>query len=657
MLRPDQRRSLQVPLVWTFASVVVAVALHANHLPLWVLGAFALLVVWRAAIGLHGSRLPSAVLRIVAVIAVVLAVFVNFRTLNGVDAGTALLSLMAAMKLLETRSPRDQLVLLLIAYFLVLAAFLYGQQLWLLPIAAAVVWLITAALLRVVHINVPLPPATIAGLSGRMLVQALPIMLLLFLLFPRVPGPFWALPTATQASTGLGDKMAPGDITELSLSSDVAFRVRFAGAAPPPAQRYWRGPVLHDFDGYTWSRTGGPPLIERLEFAGPQYDYTLMLEPTDNRWVFALDMPVRWNNERITQGYDYQLVVQDRISEPVTYQMSSRPRYLAAADHLSRTLTHRDTDFPAERNQRSQAFARQMRAAATSNHTYIEAVLRMFREQNFYYTLTPSRLDLNSVDDFLFNTRRGFCAHYASAFTLMMRAAGIPARVVTGYQGGEYNRLGDYYIVRQSDAHAWSEVWLRGRGWVRIDPTAAVAPERIERGTAGLGADQPFAQRMMRDNAWLADVRFAWDAVNTLWRENVLQFSSQKQEQLLEWLGIHEPDWHWLAGLLGAGLFLALALLSLVLARELRFHTRDPVQRGYARFCHRLERRGLKRASHEGPLDFLARIARERPDLAGECEPIAGLYIRLRYAGDARKPTLQEFVRRVRAFHPVARAG
>ena len=162
---------------------------------------------------------------------------------------------------------------------------------------------------------------------------------------------------------------------------------------------------------------------------------------------------------------------------------------------------------------------------------------------------------------------------------------------------------------------------------------------------------------MIRDNAWLTDIRFAWDAINTLWRENVLQFSSQKQEELLEWLGIREPDWRWLAGLLGVGLVVALALLSLMLARELRFHDRDPVQRAYARFCRRLERRGLMRASHEGPLDFLARIARERPDLADECEPIADLYVRLRYARETTKPTLQEFVRRVRAFHPMAQPG
>lgn len=659
MRRVERDAILRAPLSWTLASVVAAVALHASHLPFWALATFVLLVLWRVLIGLRSSRLPSRVLRIVVVIAVVGAVLLGYRTLNGVDAGTTLLALMAAMKLLETRNARDQLVLLLIAYFLVLAAFLYSQQLWLLPVAAAVTWLITAALLRVAHAAAPLSPAIIVARSGAMLLQAVPIMVLLFLLFPRVPGPFWALPTAEHATSGLGEEMAPGDITELSLSSDVAFRVRFRGVAPPPAQRYWRGPVLHDFDGYTWRRTRSYLRAAMVETRGPQYDYRLMLEPTDNYWVFALDMPVHWGDSRLRQTYDYQLIAQERITQPETYELTSRPLYrAAAADRMGKALFTRDTAFPRSRNVRAQELARRMYATAGSADVYIRAVLNMFREQRFFYTLSPSRLDLDSVDDFLFNTRRGFCAHYASAFTMLMRAAGIPARVVTGYQGGEYNRLAGYYIVRQSDAHAWSEVWLPGRGWVREDPTAAVAPERIERGTASaLAADEPFAERMIRDNAWLADIRFAWDAVNTLWRENVIQFSARKQEQLLGWLGINEPDWRDFAALIAGGIAVALTLLSFLLARELRFHSEDPVQRAYQRFCRRLERRGLKRLAHEGPLDFLARIERARPDLAGECERIARLYIDLRYASVARQAALRELLRRVRAFHPVARPG
>jgi protein-glutamine gamma-glutamyltransferase len=657
MRRFERRALLREPLTWSVMSVVGAVGLHAGHMPPWVMATFILLVVWRVLIGLRGARLPPRPLRILVVVAVVGGVLMRYRTLNGVDAGTALLSLMAAMKLLETRSARDQLVLLLISYFLVLAAFLYGQPLWLVPVAGAVTWLITATLLRVAHVSAPLEPQAVLRLSGRMLLQALPLALLLFLLFPRVPGPFWALPTASHATTGLSDEMAPGDITELSLSSDVAFRVRFARTAPPPSQRYWRGPVLHDFDGYTWRRSRFFAGMQEPETHEPQYDYTLMLEPTDNHWVYALDLPVLWSDGRINRTFDYQLVVQDRIGQPVTYQLSSRPTYRAAVGGLTDLVKGKDTRIPPDRNLKTVALAKQMFAAAPSDAAYVQSILQMFRDQQFYYTLTPSRLDLDSVDDFLFNTRKGFCAHFASAFTTLMRGAGIPARVVTGYQGGEYNRLGGYYIVRQSDAHAWSEVWLKGKGWVRVDPTAAVAPERIERGTAALGDAEPLAERLMRENAWLADIRYAWDAINTAWRENVVQFSAEKQEDLLRWLHIHEPDWRWLGGLLAGGVIAFLGFLSFMLARELRFHERDPVQRAYARFCRRLERRGLRRAAHEGPLDFLARVARERPDFRHECEPIAHLYARLRYGADAPASATQELLRRVRAFRPRAQPG
>jgi transglutaminase-like putative cysteine protease len=640
------------------ASVTAAVGLHVGHLPPWVMAIFIVLMFWRVLVALRGTRLPPRMLRVLIVVVVVGGVLMRYRTLNGVDAGTALLSLMAALKLLETRNERDQLVLLLISYFLVLAAFLYGQQLWLLPLAAGVAWLITAAVLRVAHARAPLRPRAVLALSGRMLLQATPLMLVLFLLFPRVPGPFWALPSVSHASSGLGDDMAPGDITELSLSSEVAFRVRFAGKVPVPALRYWRGPVLHDFDGYTWSHGRGFSQMQEPETFEPQYDYTLMLEPTNNYWVYALDLPVLWSDGRINRTYDYQLRVPERIDQPVTYQLSSRPAYRAAVAGLKGTLQNRDTYLPDDRNLRTRELAQRMRAKAGNDAAYINAVLQMFREQSFFYTLTPSRLDFDSVDDFLFNTRKGFCAHFASAFTTLMRAAGIPARVVTGYQGGEYNRLGGYYIVRQSDAHAWSEVWLAGRGWVRFDPTAAVAPERIERGSAGvLGADEPLTERIIRGNAWIADIRFAVDTFNTFWRENVVQFGAATQQDLLKWLGIREPDWRWLTGLLAVGLVLALAFLSFVLARELRRRERDPVRRAYARFCDRLEQGGVKRAPHEGPLDFLARVIRERPDLAAECEPIARLYVQLRYETDAPQDAAQELSRRVRAFHPRLQPG
>ena len=654
MRRPDLRSLSQAPLAWTLASLVLAVALHVNHLPVWALGAFAVLVTWRALIGLRRSRLPPRLLRTVSVILILAAVLVSFRTINGVDAGTAMLALMAGLKLLETRTTRDHRVLLLIAYFLVLASFLYDQQFWKLPLAAFVVWFITATLLKVADEPAALAPRTALRLSARVLLQATPLMLILFLLFPRVPGPFWSLPNAERAVTGLSEEMNPGEISELSLTSDVAFRVRFDGRPPPPAARYWRGPVLHDFDGDTWRRTRGVfHPMSPVELSGPAYDYTLMLEPNERSWVFALDLPEEWPSPEFFQTYDYQLRSVAPIDEPVTVRLRSRSRYVAGT-HLSLTLLRRDTRLPPDRNARSLELARQMRAAAANEAAYIHDVLSMFREQEFVYTLTPPKLDYDSVDDFLFNTRSGFCGHYASAFTTLMRAAGVPARVVTGYQGGELNRLAGYYIVRQSDAHAWSEVWLEDRGWTRVDPTAAVAPERIERGrTDAVGANEAVADRLLRQYAWLRDLRFAWDAANTLWRERVIEFNARSQERLLEWLGISDPDWRALGLLLAAGIALALGVLGLQLARELRFHAADSVQQNYQRFCRRMERHGLMRPAHEGPLDFAARIGRARPDLALDSDAITRLYLDLRYGKTASALALAELVRRVRAFKPV----
>jgi transglutaminase-like putative cysteine protease len=652
------------PLAWSMTSLCLAVSLHAAQLPLWVPGLFASLCVWRVLLAVRGARLPSRPMRMAAVVVILLAVLGAYRTLNGIDAGTALLSLMAGLKLLETRGPRDHVVVVMICYFLLLAAFLREQGLWLLPLHALIVWIATTTLLRATQSARTMTPGESLRYSGRMLAQALPLMLVLFVLFPRVAGPFWGLPAGERGLSGLDDEMNPGAISELSLSSEAAFRARFHGAVPPPARRYWRGPVLHDFDGARWRAARGPAIGGELSASGPAYDYSLMLEPTGRRWVFALDMPVSWPTswgQRLERIFDYQLLSRRPIDRPVTLELRSQTAYTAGAT-LSYTLRRLDTRLPANRNPRTLALATRMRAAVASDQDYIRDVLDMFREQEFFYTLTPPKLDRDGVDDFLFSTRSGFCEHYASAFAVLMRAAGIPARVVTGYQGGEYNRMGEYWIVRQSDAHAWTEVWLAGRGWSRVDPTAAVAPERIERGASEfIGEQAPVTERLLRRYSWMADMRDLWDAIDTVWRERVLKLDYRAQLELLEKLGLERPGWRALVVALAIGLALALALLGLLLARELRQRNPDPAVREYHRFCRRLERSGIARAPHEGPVDFAHRIARLRPHLAEQADAITRLYIALRYggrdAGGADGVTsnlLAALTARVRRFKPAA---
>jgi transglutaminase-like putative cysteine protease len=616
-------------LIWVVSGFALAVLPHVPDLKVWVVLLACVCLALRIVIALRGWNLPPRLLRTAVALAAMLGVLMAYRTLNGLEAGTAFLVVMGAMKVIEARNARDLTVVIFVAYFLLFAGFLYHQSLLRLPWMLLSTWWLTAMLMRI-HQTSPMSVREAIGLTGKMLLQALPVMVLLFLLFPRLPGQFWAMPARGSATTGLNDEMSPGDVSELSVSSAIAFRVRFQGEAPPPNQRYWRGPVLHDFDGRTWRRLHNFLPQEPLATSGAGYRYTLSLEPHNRPWVFGLDAVTEWPPERLRRTFDLQLLARDPIAATTTFTLRSDTAY-RFGDTLP-TSTRKLDLAPGERNPRAKQFAVELRERTGSDEAFVDAVLRNFRDEKFYYTLEPPRLAPDSVDDFLFNTRRGFCEHFASAFTMLARAGGIPARVVTGYQGGEFNPLGGYFIVRQSDAHAWSEVWLEGKGWVRKDPTAYVAPERIERGMdAAMGADEPVPDRLLRSSNALVQIRFAWDALNTFWNDQVIGFGTLQQLSLLEHLGIPDPDWQ----ALGIGLALTLgaffAALSVYLAWQFRPRSRDPILQIYTRLSRRLARRNLGRAPHEGPHDYLGRVMRARPDLAGELDEARSLYINLRY--------------------------
>ena len=453
----------------------------------------------------------------------------QLHTFNGVAAGSALLSLVAGLKLLETQSRRDLYVIALIIYFLSLAALLRSESFWLLAYLLGVSWLTTATLLRLTHSTQPSGWRRSARYAGRISAQALPLALVLWLFFPRFDGPLWRMPSDGRgAETGLSDTMSPGDITDLALSDDVAFRVHFNGLPPPAAERYWRGPVLHDFDGRTWRRSYAPRLTSAgLLPTGPGYRYVVSLEPHQHNWIFALDWPDGWNLSDAYLNSDYMLVRPALLSRPLDVSVSSHT-HVQSAEPLSEAMRRRDIRLPAGRNPRTLQLALDLHRAHPNDLDYVAAVLDLFRRQPFFYTLEPPPLGLNSVDEFLFDTRRGFCGHYASAFAALMRAAGIPARVVTGYYGGTFNRFADYWIVSQSDAHAWDEVWIEGRGWMRVDPTSAIAPTRVQAGLAGsLAASSRFAAAWRQPFSWLSDARLQLDALRQLWRERILRFDQR----------------------------------------------------------------------------------------------------------------------------------
>jgi len=400
------------------------------------------------------------------------------------------------------------------------------------------------------------------------------------------------------------------------------------------------------------------PIPPPLQAQGPAFRYTVSLEPHRHHWIFTLDWPSHWDLPGAALTSDYTLMQREPVSRPIDVNATSYTR-VQSSTPLSNFLRDRDTRLPRERNPRSVRLAQTLRSAHPDDLEYVRAVLSMFAQQPFYYTLTPPKLTGHSVDAFLFDTKRGFCEHYASAFAMLMRAAGIPSHVVTGYQGGTFNRFADYWIVRQSDAHAWDEVWIEGRGWIRIDPTSAIAPERVEHGLSDadpLGAGEPLSSLWHRRTPWLADMRLRLDALRQVWRERILFFDPESQQKLLEWLNVPEPDGHKLVIVLTASLTLVLAWLTWVVRRGLGPAPKEPLIRAYARLCAKLAAAGVPRIAHEGPEDYAARIALRRPDLGSAVTALCRNYSSLRYSAASASITIGQFEAAVRAFRP-ARAA
>jgi transglutaminase-like putative cysteine protease len=652
-------------LLWTAGIVIGASLPHWHHLAPWMPALLAGAVAWRLAVAQLGWRMPLRAMRLVLAFIAFCVVLAQYRTINGVDAGSALLVVMVALKFLEARNQRDQLVLIMIAYFLMFSTLLTEQSPLVVAYTFGLVWLTTVALLQLGRDGALLGARTTARLAARLLLQAAPIMVLLFVLFPRLPGPLWAVPGSTSSgASGLSDTMSPGDITNLGLSDEVAFRVEFAGRAPRADELYWRGPAMSTFDGRTWSMSNfrrGERVYDTLEFRGTPVDYRVMLEPNARGWAFALDMPQRWAGDpKLVMTSDYQLATPFGRGRGTRfdYTVTSFTSY-DAREPLSDNERQAFKALPVGRNPRTRALAASWLADDPTPDQIIERALDYLRSQPFFYTLTPPALGEHPVDEFLFETREGFCEHYASAFAVMMRAAGLPARVVTGYQGGELNTLGHYYIVRQSDAHAWTEVWTPAAGWRRVDALSAVAPERLALGSwrsslARGAANSGSFERI----AWLRDALLVWDAANTYWNRWVVGYGPELQRDLLDRLGLgsdEQPGRPALLMLLAAGAVIACSIvLSVYLSyRQRTRRTIDPAARCYAELVRRLAKLDVPApAATETATDYAARAARRLPAAAAEIGAIASAYLRARYEPDADRAALAELRARLGQFRP-----
>ena len=615
-LAPDLRLLTLRDLLWLTGSLAIVIAPHALRAPWWLTLLTLCLYGWRFSCTLNRSPLPARWLTLAVAFVAMLGVWVEYRTLFGRQPGVLLLMLFSGLKLLESRTHRDGTVAAFLGYCLIITNFLYTQSI---PTALTMCVGVFALTATLVGFSAP-SRAVRANLrtAGLLLGHAVPAALALFVLFPRVHGPLWGLPQDAYAGlTGLSETMSPGNLSQLALSDAIAFRAAFEADPPPLPLRYWRGPVLWDFDGRTWSTEGVYP----VRFEPPQnprgvYRYSVVLEAHNHSWLFALETAVSLPPAS-RMSFDGQLLANAPVRNRLRYDMTS-----AIAPGQAREESRY--------NRRAIALAQDWRAAGGTDADVLARGLDFLRMGRFTYTLEPPLLGADSVDEFLFETKAGFCEHFASAFTVLMRAAGIPARVVTGYQGGDLNPVDQIITVRQSDAHAWTEVFLAGRGWVRVDPTAAAIPQRVSVGLARALPQNEGLRLMLRaDMAWLRAARYQWEALAHKWNVWVLGYSPERQRELMLSLGMRDADWQKLTALLFT--FLGLMTVGLLLWSLRRLARPDPVQKAWQAFCRKLAARGVARAPHEGPRDYSARAARALPASRRAILRIGALYIALRY--------------------------
>lgn len=636
----------QIPrnsLAWLLIAFAAVVAPHISRLPIWVSAATLICFIWRIQVHRGLWAFPPRWFKLILAASSMAGLFVGYGSLTGLEPMVALLIIGTSFKLLEMYQRRDALIVIYLAYLIAATQLLFSQTIASGAYLFVMVLLVSTGLIGLNQSEGYKHPIRSLRLTTVLLLQALPLMLVLFAVMPRL-GALWSVPLQKHtATTGVSDSMSPGDFTQLAKSGKLAFRVSFKDTVPEPSQRYWRGLVFSRFDGRTWKQAdpfdyqrdgevvrwqGDQPKSweSLIETQGKPINYSLVMEPTQQIWLYALATPVlQENGTGITR--DFGLVSHRPVQKRTQFNLQSYLGYRTEVTLAPWRYQH-ETRLPSGYNPETLALARQWRRDASSDSAYIERVLNWFN-QKFSYTLSPPALGKHSVDDFLLSTQSGFCEHFASSFTVMMRAAGIPARVVVGYQGGELNPYQNYLLVHQFDAHAWTEVWLKGRGWVRFDPTAAVAPERIENSLEQLLnqeeflSDSPMALVRYRNIPWINTLRLQMDRINYAWHRWVLGYNTEIQTDFLRsLLGKVNPLRIALACLLCGGLVIAFVAFRLLVTT--RKEPIDPVVKSYQRFCRKLGRLGFVRKKQETPNAFAERVIEKRPDLA---EPVRSITV------------------------------
>ncbi len=635
-----------------FLLVVIAWVLlpHIGHLPWWCSALAVAMLAWRGGLAVTQRPLPGRWVLLACLLLTVAATLVTHRTLLGRDAGVTLIVVLLALKTLELRARRDAFVIFFLGFFTMLTNFFYSQSLL---TAAAMLLALLGLLTALVNAHLPAgrpPLGQSARLALRMTLLGAPIMVLLFLLFPRL-APLWGAPgDALSGRSGLSARMQVGNIANLALDDSVAMRVRFEEGAPPPQSAlYFRGPVLSTFDGREWQplqATFTPQLQARadLQVRGAPVRYEVTLEPHNRPWLLTLDAaptaPVLPGDMTARMSEELQWVASAPVNDLLRYRAQSYPDFRHGPTRMVASLQDY-LALPPGYNPRTLQWALDLRRASGNDpQALIERVLQQLRTGGYTYTLEPGEFGQHTADEFWFDRKEGFCEHIASAFVIVLRAAGIPARIVTGYQGGERNALDDYWVVRQSDAHAWAEVWLAGQGWVRVDPTAAVAPQRtgsLQRLQVPRGA-LATAVGTVISPTFVQSLRSVWEAVNNAWNQKILNYTQSRQLNLLRALGFESPSWEDL-GLLLLGALVTASLAGAAWTRWER-QRQDPWVRLLERVRQQLERRsGLALGAASTPREMAARLAQSHDPRDNRVQAVQAWLHRfeqMRYAPRAR---------------------
>jgi protein-glutamine gamma-glutamyltransferase len=683
-------------LVWLLLAFAAVILIHSAHLPNWITLAALVSVIWRVQRYRGVWPTPSRWVKLSLLAMCLAGLFLEYGKLIGLEPMVALLVSAYTLKLLEMEHRRDALLVVFLAFFIAAVQALFDQSIGNAIYILGCILLIIAALVGLHQGEVLLSTQSQVQAQTQfrswprshalrplkkglvILLQAIPLMILLFIIMPRL-GSLWAVPIQSHsAKTGVIDTMSPGDYSRLGRSADLAFRVSFEGEIPRQHQLYWRGLVLSDFDGRQWSRSGLDsysgrdlndggisigselqwfgksiqPWDSLIERRGQPIRYSVVMEPSQQPWLYSLPTPVP-QSTGVALTRDFWLLSSVPVTAKIQYEVDSWLDYKIAANDLSNYRRSIELEIPPGYNPRTVELAQRWRREISNDKALVRKVLGLYNEQ-FVYTLQPPLLGKHSVDEFLFDTQRGFCEHFSSSFVFFMRAAGVPARVVAGYQGGE-RHPDNYLLVRQYDAHAWAEVWIAGEGWIRVDPTAAVAPERIEANleealgdNEGFLADSPLSLIRFRHINWLNNLRLQLDSLNYSWARWVLGYDSIQEDLLEKWLGAYNPLRIALALLIaGGGL---LGLLALWQLRHRFSSKHDELDRVFLRLCQTLEKAGIPRETGEGPRNYAQRVAKQRPDLARQVKGINAVYEHMRYGseGQERLKVLKNAIRRLK---------